>query len=985
MGWLVFLVCFVLLDSQFLIYPSTPLPSQLCHPDERSALLKFSNSLSLNPEYLDIAHLKTVSWKNGTDCCSWDGVLCDPISGHVIGLNMSFSFLQGSLHSNSTLFSLRHLQSLILDDINFNGSPIPSDFSSLANLKRLSLGNTNFSGNVPVELSHLSKLSHLVFSSTNSIFLETYVLKRMLQNFTDLRELTLNRVDMSDVPLDSSFTNVSISLMFLDLSHCELQGNFPDFLLRLPNLHHLDLWNNNNLTGSLPTFNWTSPLRYLSLSYTRISVDLPYLCNSAKSLQALFLRNCSFRGAPYPTRLANLSQLVQLDTLFLDYNNFGGQIPLFSFNLQHLIKLDLSGNNFVGKIPENLEINSTQSPFPMQLEVLVLSDNLLSGSIPSWMYSLPFLKSLNLNRNKIIGPIKEFKSRFLESLQLGTNKLHSLIPSSIFLQENLRILYLSTNNLYGVLELNKFSMLRNLENLDLSYYNFTLSSNNYDGNNLFPRLQYLSLASCNIVAFPYFLKSLKKLKRIDLSHNQIHGSIPQWLWNQGTTSLSHLNISYNFLTHVEQIPFQNLKYLDLRSNMIQGNLPIVPPSLIVFFISNNHLSGEIPSTYCTLSKIYILDFSNNSIHGKIPSCLGNKSFLSVLDLDMNNFSGEISRDMFENSTSLRSLHLSGNQLEGSLPRSLWNCKNLEVLDVGKNKINDTFPHWLEDLPMLQVLVLNSNKFHGSIGTPKVKSPFNKLKIMDLSNNEFSGLLPTKYFESFTATMDGHAIGNMTRIGDHYYQDSVIVVMKGSERSLEKIISIFITIDFSINHFEGEIPESIGKLKALKGLNFSQNKLKGSIPMSLTYLSNLEWLDLSSNELVGTIPNELPNLTQLSTLNLSHNKLVGPIPSGNQFDTFNNDSYSGNLELCGFPLSKSCNNGEMQQEGDHGEKHEDHGIFNWNIVKIGYGCGMIIGIFFGYIMLFNTRLDSWLRKKIGRGAGQRQGQRTKIGRRGVGSE
>ncbi|CAL5439239.1 unnamed protein product [Camellia sinensis] len=76
-------------------------------------------------------------------------------------------------------------------------------------------------------------------------------------------------------------------------------------------------------------------------------------------------------------------------------------------------------------------------------------------------------------------------------------------------------------------------------------------------------------------------------------------------------------------------------------------------------------------------------------------------------------------------------YMNGNQIEGQVPRSLLNCRRLEVLDLGKNKINDTFPHWLETLRNLQVLGLKFNRFHGHIGTFKTKGkhPFPKLRII----------------------------------------------------------------------------------------------------------------------------------------------------------------------------------------------------------------------------------------------------------------
>ena len=68
----------------------------------------------------------------------------------------------------------------------------------------------------------------------------------------------------------------------------------------------------------------------------------------------------------------------------------------------------------------------------------------------------------------------------------------------------------------------------------------------------------------------------------------------------------------------------------------------------------------------------------------------------------------------------------------------------------------------------------------------------------------------------------------------------MVKTKGFYIELPKIQTKFITIDCSKNSFTGEIPESVGKLNLLKGLNFAHNKLTGLIPASLGNLRNLEY-------------------------------------------------------------------------------------------------------------------------------------------------
>ncbi|RHN60309.1 putative leucine-rich repeat domain, L domain-containing protein [Medicago truncatula] len=139
---------------------------------------------------------------------------------------------------------------------------------------------------------------------------------------------------------------------------------------------------------------------------------------------------------------------------------------------------------------------------------------------------------------------------------------------------------------------------------------------------------------------------------------------------------------------------------------------------------------------------------------------------------------------------------------------------------------------------------------------------------------------------------------------NYYNDSVVVIVKGFSMELTRILTIFTTIDLSNNMFEGKIPEVIGELNSLKGLNLSNNRITGTIPQSLSKLRHLEWLDLSRNQMTGEIPVALTNLNFLSFLNLSKNHLEGVIPTGQQFSTFGNDSYEGNTMLCGFPSSKS---------------------------------------------------------------------------------
>ncbi|XP_028774909.1 receptor-like protein 9DC3 [Neltuma alba] len=487
------------------------------------------------------------------------------------------------------------------------------------------------------------------------------------------------------------------------------------------------------------------------------------------------------------------------------------------------------------------------------------------------------------------------------------------------------------------------------------------------------------------------ISDLKNLRTLDLSNNGFHGKIPFSIFT--LPSLSNLIVSSNqFTGHIGEISAYSLRSLDVSNNKLHGPIPrsifqLQNLTLMNFShnclsenvlwhhlswkymrfldLSSNSLQGELLPSICNANTLDILNLSHNNFTGTIPHCIVSSNLtLSVLDLQNNSFSG-IVPESFEVGNDLRTLNLNGNFLEGSLPRSLVNCTRLRVLDLGNNNIEDVFPHWLEALEELQVLVLRGNKFHGFIPSFKDNRShaFHMLRVLDLSSNNLKGPLPASFFQSFEAMrrVDGKTrLQYLNYANSSYeqsiYEDSIDMTWKGCEIHLQKILTVFTSIDLSNNMFDGEIPQVIGEFHALKGLNFSHNRLIGAIPISIGNLRNLEWLDLSSNNFTGRIPTELTNLNFLEVLNLSKNELEGCIPRGQQLETFSSDSFKGNKDLRGFQLMIPCNAYEERQEPlpSSGDGFE----FGWKPVVLGYVCGAAFGAMLFQVIMF-TGKPQWV--------------------------
>ncbi|KAI3981354.1 hypothetical protein MKX01_001799 [Papaver californicum] len=865
----------------------------------------------------------------------------------TLDLSCTKTFLQGLILTHPNLETLTRnltsLRDLLLDGIYISDEGNKCLHTrtlsfSLPELQVLSLSFCSLSGPLDSSLLQLQSLSKLQLSHNN--------LSTEIPDF------------LGDFP----------NLIFLDLTDCGLYGEFPlKKILSLRTLQILYLGNNKRLQGSLPEFRKDGMLQELVLSGPSFTGELPYSIGNLKFLSILNLFDCGFNGS-IP---ASISNLDQLQILQLAWNRFTGLIPPIS--CKNLVFLSLSQNGFTGPIPLisgsesveyiNLSDNRLAGPIHSEwnklqkLGTLQLVNNSFNCTIPSTLFSLPTLMFLDLSINQFGGHLSKFSgvsSSLLQSLDLSNNRLQGPIPVSISNLSKLSNLNLRSNNFSGTM---LFHNLGNLKKLDISDNRFSINTINANFA-LFPQIEHLKMSSCNLRQIPVFLKNQSNLQVLALSNNQIHGNIPNWFWKIGNGNLGELNLSNNFLEDpTRPFPINSFPYfeiLDLHSNMLQGKNPFLPSQGVAFIdYSFNNFTSLIPHISFDLSGTIFISFSNN---GLIPPCLGSITSLVALNLRGNNLSGPIpsvcSESLYEETWSLTTLNLNGNKLEGKLPTSISNCTKLEFLDVGNNNLNGVFPNWLGSISQLHVLVLRSNGFYCPLGN---ECNFPMLQIIDISSNEFSGVLSRECLSGWKAMMAYETEAEWNRkvqtLGFEYLSGSKLnyqieINNKGIEVKLVKILTTFTSIDFSNNRFEGEIPRAIGNFMPLYNLNFSRNSLMGLIPQTFGNLKHLESLDLSMNKLTREIPLQLASLSYLSVLNLSFNQLEGRIPSGNQFQTFLPSSFEGNDKLCGYPLPRDC---KILPESPHNslnsENEDDQ--FDWVLFMLtclGFlvGASLIIG-------------------------------------------
>ncbi|XP_048321668.1 MDIS1-interacting receptor like kinase 2-like [Ziziphus jujuba] len=535
--------------------------------------------------------------------CKWFGITCNK-AGSVVGVNITSSHLQGTLH-NFSFSSFPYLRTLVLYNNSLYGS-IPSHISELSRLTYLDLGQNHLSGYIPSGIRLLTSLEYLFLDGneiSGSIPQEVGQLKSLVKLFLRKNHLT------GSIPV--SIGNLTM-LKVLDLGGNNISGCIPQEIGQLKSLVQLCLYE-TQVTGSIPvSIGNLSMLTLLDLSQNHINGYIPQEVGQLESLLTLSfddnylvgsipasigkLKNLTFLGladnylnGSIPQGLLN--NLTELKTLQFDSNNLSGFLPENICLGGKLTRFVAARNNFRGSIPRTLRNCST-------LAAVSLECNLLTGNISEEFWICPNLSHIDLSNNMLVGKLTGNwgQCHKLTLLNLSNNKISGELHPGLGKATELRVLDLSSNLLEGKIP-NELGRLKFL-------FKLSLNNNTISGQ------------------VPAEIGLLSNLEILELASNKLNGSIPVHLGQ--CSKLRHLNLRMNRLSG--NVPFQigrleSLLTLDVSHNFLAGGLPEELHNLqmlVTFNLSHNMLSGSIPSKFKEMESLSSIDVSSNQLYGPLP-------------------------------------------------------------------------------------------------------------------------------------------------------------------------------------------------------------------------------------------------------------------------------------------------------------------------------------------------------------------------------
>ncbi|KAK4480659.1 hypothetical protein RD792_013737 [Penstemon davidsonii] len=532
-----------------------------------------------------------------------------------------------------------------------------------------------------------------------------------------------------------------------------LSGKLGRGLLQLQFLQKLSLAR-NNLTGSLSlSFTQLSNLRVVDLSENGLTGSIPSdLFSQCGSLRSISLAKNKFSG-PIPESLGSCPTLASVN---FSSNQFSGELPVGLWSLSGVRSLDLSDNLLEGEIPKGIEGLSN-------LRAISLRNNKFIGEVPDGIGNCLLLRSIDLSRNSLSGKLLSTmkKLSLCNNLILSKNGFIDEVPEWIGEMRSLETLDLSENNFSGQVP-ESFGKLQSLKILNVSKNALTGS-------------------------LPEGISKCVNLLALDISHNSFTGNLPSWVFSLG----------------LEQVWFSDNQLSGSVDNAFGSSMENSRKKLVTLDVSQNKLSGEIPSGVGDFVSLKFLNLSRNLFLGSIPGSIGQLKTLNVLDLSDNHLNGSFPSEI-GGAISLHELNLEKNSLEGNIPLSISNCASLMSLSLAHNEITGSIPTSLSKLTYLQTIDFSFNKLTGSL--PKQLANLVHLQSFNVSNNQLQGELPAGGF--FNTIAPSSLSGNPSLCG--------AIVDRNCPTVLPK--PIVLNPNSTDDTAQGTIPQSFGRGKKILSIS-----------------------------------------------------------------------------------------------------------------------------------------------------------------------
>ncbi|KAK4720947.1 hypothetical protein R3W88_011180 [Solanum pinnatisectum] len=654
------------------------------------------------------------------------------------------------------------------------------------------------------------------------------------------------------------------------LPNLQLQGTISPSLANLSFLREVNL--ENNLfhggipygLGHLPSFIPTSLFQHRRVQVIQLSFNK--------------LGGEMWKGPWY---------VLELKVLNPTNNRLTGITPPSIGNATKLMIFDLSGNRIHGNIP--MEIGNLS-----QLTELYLYNNQLTGFIPATLFNISSLLGLSLGLNRLSSPLLLDEGNIASNLQfisISRNQISGCIPSNICQITEFQALSISFNNITGDIPRNVGC----LSKLEVFY----ISDNAIKGT--------IPTSLGNISTLQHLYWKLSHLRKLSFGNNyNLTGQVPNAIFNISSLEM----IYFNFNNLSGRIPtttglhLSNLKQLSLGANQLEGEIPLFitnASKLVILELAQNLLTGTIPTNLGNLRELQGLLLHDNQLTNeprehelRFFNSLADYRMLKYLDVGYNLLNGTLPNSIGNLSSTIENFNIADAYIKGLIPSSIGNMSGLTALNLIENNLAGSIPPEIGKLKQLQGLYLNNNKLQGHVS--EAVCHLSHLVELDMDGNELSGSLP-------------ECLGNLGMLLYlSLWKMSGLLYLNMSHNSIEGEVPPTIgelkaieELHLSSNNFSGQVPSRLGDLQRLKSLDLSNNSFSGSIPLSITNLMSLEDLDLSLNALSGIIPKSLEKLSYLTSINVSFNDLEGEIPSGGVFVNSTLLSFLGNKGLCGMHI------------------------------------------------------------------------------------